>query len=236
MRGTVTIGSLVVGLLALSSQLSFGDPIRLFSEAGQFARSAGAVSMETFGPGSCLGLRTTVLSASTGIPCFPDYRVQSGVTFQAEFYSNVFFPGLIVDGSGGFSGGFIDAIRPADVPTSPLTIAFDSPVAAFGFDTNLLMGSSFTVNVDDVFTRTISVQSTGAMQFFGFQSASADIRRVSITGSGASFAGGGNFFAFAVDNFRFGGTGFDTAATPEPASLLLTLTGLCALVRRRRRR
>jgi len=236
MRRAVTISTLVLGLLEISSLSSFGEPIKLFRDAAQFSSSAGSISRETFGPGSCLGLRTTVLSASTGIPCSPDYRVQPGVTFEAEFYSNVFFPGLIIDGGGGFSGGFIDAIRPPNVPTSPLTVTFDRPVAAFGFDTNLLMGSSFTVTIDDAFTRTIAVQSTGAMQFFGFQSASTNIRRVSIAGSGASFGSSPNFFAFVIDDFSFGGSGFETAATPEPATLVLTLTGICAMIRRRRSR
>ena len=231
------VAAVMVCSMAASASAAFGDSIRVFSDRDRFSADVGPVAVEPFGPSSCLGQRSTTLNAATGISCFPDYRVQAGVTFQAELHDNVFFPGLIIDSSGGFEGGFIDAIRPVDVAVSPLTVTFDAPVAGFGFDTNRLMGSSFTVTIADAaFTRTLAVAPFGGIQFFGFQSASANIRRVSIAGSGAVFGPGGSFFAFAVDNFRFGGRGFALAPTPEPATLLLVVSGVCGALGRRGRR
>src|SRR5919112_1648644 len=123
------VAAVMVCSMAASASAAFGDSIRVFSDRDRFSADVGPVAVEPFGPSSCLGQRSTTLNAATGISCFPDYRVQAGVTFQAELHDNVFFPGLIIDSSGGFEGGFIDAIRPVDVAVSPLTVTFDAPVA-----------------------------------------------------------------------------------------------------------
>ncbi len=48
-------------------------------------------------------------------------------------------------------------------------------------------------------------------------------------GAGSRVPNADLFFAFAVDNFTFGGSGFDAVVTPEPATLTLTLLGMCAI-------
>ena len=210
------------------------DPVRVFADRGQFGAQVGRVAVETFGPGSCLSQNRSSLDAATGIQCSPDHRLKSAVTYQADDQlQNRPWPGVVIDGGGGgFEGGFISSIRSETVPASALTVLFERPVAAFGFDTNRLMGSSFTLTIDsfqELPTETFTVEPTFAPQFFGFQRGSADIRRIVISGSGMRLVPDRDLFTgFAVDNFTFGGTGFDTLVTPEPATLTLLMIGMGA--------
>jgi hypothetical protein len=105
--------------------------------------------------------------------------------------------------------------------------------SAFGFDTNQLMGTQFTVKINFTgggsFTDTLSILTPtgGTPGFFGFQSSATDIASVNIFGNSGSFA-------FAVDNFRFAAG--PTTTVPEPASLLLLGLGLAGLASARRKK
>lgn len=233
------VGTICLCILA-NAPMSWADPFTVFTSRQQFTTDVRPSILETFGAGDCLS-PSGVLNVSTPTTCPSTFHVQPGVTYSAAVFGNVFYPGLIIDGGGGFDGGFLDAIRPPDVSASPLTAVFDAPVAAFGFDTNLYMGSSFTVtiNADGTETQTFSVAPTGALQFFGFQSSSANIRSVMISGSGVPFLPGTDrgFFSFAIDNFSFGGLPANATPTPEPTTLSLVAAGaLMAAARWQRRR
>jgi hypothetical protein len=128
-----------------------------------------------------------------------------------------------IDSGGGYAGGFLDGYNPSD---RVVTIDFDSPVSAFGFDKNSLNAGGFDVTIqflsgsDQVFTNA----TPGSLSFFGWQSSATDITSVVVENNAG-------FFAFDFDNFTFGGS---TNVVPEPTTLAIFGT-ICLIGCRRRR-
>jgi hypothetical protein len=103
--------------------------------------------------------------------------------------------------------------------------SLNSPGAAFGFDTNLEMGTSFNLVINFTagppFGQNYAVPGTFGMTFYGFRSNASDINSVQIQGCGNST------FGFALDNFSFTSEAISTI--PEPTSLFLLGTGLSVI-------
>src|SRR5687768_13765840 len=139
---TRLMAGLLVGVV-LSPEISSADPVTLrqYSSRATFDAAAGRTTTESFGENTCLGLGAT-LNADTRTPCLGDTRVLPGVTYIAEVRATDGFPGLNIDGEGGFEGGFLDTFSVRG-EASPLTVVFDTPVSAVAFDTNLIMGTEF---------------------------------------------------------------------------------------------
>jgi len=104
--------------MALSSDVSSADPVTLhqYSSSDTFNAAGGTTTTERFGEIVCLGLAPTQ-NATTRSPCLGDTRVSPGVSF-------------------------LDTFSVRGQP-SPLTVVFDTPVSAVGFDTNFIMGTGF---------------------------------------------------------------------------------------------
>jgi len=211
--------------VALFPVVSSADPITLrqYFSRDKFDAAAGTTTTERFGENTCLGLGAT-LNSATRTPCLGDTRVLPGVSYTAEVRPTDGFPGLNIDGAGGFEGGFLDTFSVRGEP-SPLTVVFDTPVSAVGFDTNLIMGTTFGLELlgadgSSLGLWQLPVAPTAAMQFFGFDTLGASIARLRIHGNHRNFG-------FAIDNFTFGIA--DAAApVPEPGTLTLLGIGLAA--------
>jgi hypothetical protein len=201
-----------IGLALAVSAVGYAGTLTTFSSRPAFDAAVGSNSVETFGPTNCFPLTGPLSSASTG-GCLP--AILPGVT-----YSSPIVPGnaFNIDGGGGFTSPFLDSLL-LGRPSAPLTVTFTGAVGAVGFDTNSLMGSTFSIQFNFISgSTTLNPSVPGTMTFFGFQSSATDIQSLVITGTGSGFG-------FALDNFTFteasGGTG-----VPEPASAGLILLGL----------
>jgi len=175
--------------------------LNVFDDRTEFDAAVGSTTLEDFTPTFHFPISTGILNSDTNIPAidlFPG-DIQSGVTYSMPIGTGNFFN---IDALGGFTGGFLDGLR--DPEFEPVTITFDSPVAAFGFDTNRLMGLSFDITIQltsgDIIQNHPVIPSLD-LEFFGFQSDQQNIESVIIQGDGASG------FDYALDNFAFGGEG-----------------------------
>lgn len=177
----------------------------------------GPLTIEDFTDGSHFPISTGILNSETnlvvesGTPILPG-DIQPGVTYSRPIEISYFFN---IDAGGGFEGGFLDGFRIGD--PDPVTMTFDGPVQAFGFDTNDLMGTSFQVTIffteGGPFVETYDVGQNLDLKFFGFVSSLTDIVAAQVQGFGEPV------FDFAFDNFTF------TQPIPEPASFLLLGVG-----------
>lgn len=208
--------------------------VSLTTRAAVLTSLGSAAVVETFGDfanGPYCVIDTGTLNATTSIAAssanfcsaIPAGFVAAGVTYSTPVGTGNFFK---IDGfSQAYSGGFLDSAT----LNAALTVAFDRAQSAFGFDTNLKMGSSFSVLIQFVGGGTQLVNVTGnnsnTLTGFGFTSTGADI-------AGAVITPGSNK-VFAVDNFTFG----PGAAVPEPGSLglLAGFLGLGLALRRRKK-
>jgi PEP-CTERM motif-containing protein len=211
--------------VALFPVVSSADPVSLrqYSSRDKFDAAAERTTTERFGENTCLGLGAT-LNAATRTPCLGDTRVLPGLSYTAEVRATDGFPGLNIDGEGGFEGGFLDTFSVRG-EASPLTIIFDTPVSAAGFDTNFLMGTEFGLELFGADGSSLGlwhlpVARTAAMQFFGFQTLGGSVSRLTINGTHRNFG-------FAIDNFTFGGADAP-APVPEPGTLTLLAIGLAS--------
>lgn len=182
--------------------------------------------VETFGWGEGFPITPGVLNASTdlvtqfGWPIVPG-RIRPGATYSTPVGESYFFN---IDRGGGFSGAFLSGFYGGD-PHRRLTITFDTPVSAFGFDTNTIAPNlEVLVRFDDGSSQGFATTVTGDA-FFGF--ASEPGARI----ASAEIGGDGNTtFAFGLDNVTY------TGVVPEPAAGALLAVGLlgigCALRRR----
>jgi hypothetical protein len=206
-----------------------GAQVTTYSSQSALGASVGPLTVENFTSGLHYPLGSTLNSASsyaaTGIA---PGDIQAGVTYSVSDGP------LLIDGGGGFTGGFLDGLRGWGT-VGPLTATFDAAVRGFGFATNYLMGSAFTVTLN--YTGGASETSTFALtnagtEFFGFSRETADIVSASIEGNSDTFN-------FAVDDFAFSSVNeMPVTTTPEPGTWVLMGTGLLALggvqVRRKR--
>ncbi len=215
--------ALLVVVLALGAGgASQAQTIITYGSLSGFNTALGAAPMtvEDFTGTSHFPIPSGVLNSLTNLPgigIFPG-TIQPGVTYSTPVTSGLFFN---IDAGGGFTGGFLDN---AAVGTGPLTITFDSPAGAFGFDTDNLIVAPFTITINftsgSPYNNSFSVSSS-TPTFFGFQSTSANITSVVI-------GGGSGPHSFAIDNFRF-------TSVPEPSTFWLIGGGLAALLGLRRR-
>lgn len=160
---------------------------------------------------------------SSGSPIVPG-MIKAGVTYSTPVGADYFFN---IDNGGGFAGGFLNnASDPA-----ALTLAFDAPLAAFGFDTNNLGGDSLTVVLSFVGggtdTETLAIPDTDAMTGFGFTSSAPDILGATIQSNGRTLSFARD--SFAVDNVTFGASVSASLPVMEPGSLGVLSMGLVSL-------
>ena len=222
---------LFIGLPAVLlgfSTLANALPVTSYTDRPTFeAAIGGPGTLEDFTSTSHYPISTGILNSATNLPEINLYPgdIKPGVTYSTPIGTSFFFN---IDTGVGYSGGFLDGFY-GDDPNRKLTITFDNPVKGFGFDTNFEMGEYFDVQInflsDSPVTQRYNV--SGPMEFFGFASTSSDILSAVIGGQG-------NFsFAFALDNFEFGGTATQVpeppTQVPEPATALLLGVGLVGI-------
>lgn len=185
--------------------------------------------VEDFGSTARFPITTGVLNSQTsfvpayGPPILPG-DIAAGVTYSTPVGDDLFFN---IDGGGGFVGGFLDGFYGSNAARR-LTVTFDGPASAFGFDTNTLAPNlEVVVTFSDNSTQSYStVVACCDLSFYGFRSDNgADIVSATIGGPD------NGTFAFAIDNFTFTAT-----PVPEPSSAALLLLGLAAVGRRAVRR
>jgi len=200
-----------------------------FTDRTAFDSAVGATTVETFGATYYLGLSgpiSSTLSTSAILGgTLAAGTLQPGATYSTTSYSGGSWPFNIDDG-GTFASTFLDSYTNGS-DLRPLTVTFDTPVFAIGFDTTYLEMPNFdvTIYLEGGGSETVpgAVTDDNGVHFYGYQSTGAGITSVTISGSGSSTG-------FAVDNFTYGGT----APTPEPAACVLSGLGLLGLLCRRR--
>jgi len=176
--------------------------LNIFDDRTAFDAAVGSTTLEDFTGTFHFPISTGILNSNTNLPAinlFPG-DIQPGVTYSMPIGTGFFFN---IDAGGGFIGGFLDGVRNPEF--NPVTITFDNPVAAFGFDTNQLMGQSFDITIQFTagpdFVGNFPVTQNPSLEFFGFQSEQSDIVTVIIQSDGTSN------FDYVFDNFAFGGQG-----------------------------
>lgn len=210
---------LSVAFPLLGTTLASAGMISEYSDRSAFEVAAGVpLVVEDFTDTFHFPISTGVLNSSTnlvvetGPPILPG-DIEAGVTYSTLIGESFFFN---IDGGGGFEGGFLDGFTQNF--DNVLTIDFDNPVAAFGFDTNRIMGRSFELLIEFTsgpsYQQTFAVPASPDLVFFGFVSTLSDIASVQILSDGASG------FSFALDNFTFSG-----GVIPEPTAMLSVVLG-----------
>jgi len=201
--------------------------LNTFDDRTAFDAAVGSTTLEDFTDTFHFPISTGILNSATnlvvtfGSPILPG-DIQPGVTYSMPIGTGQFFN---IDAFGGFVGGFLDGLKNPEF--DPVTIAFDNPVGAFGFDMNQLMGNSFDITIQFTsgpdFVGNFPVTQSLSLEFVGFQSEQIDIETVIIQGDGT----GG--FDYAFDNFAFGGKGCEIVVGGELLpidSTALMLAGL----------
>jgi len=195
--------------------------LNTFDDRTAFDAAVGSTTLEDFTNTFHFPISTGILNSATNLPAinlFPG-DIQPGVTYSMPIGTGNFFN---IDLGGAFVGGFLDGILAPEF--EPVTITFDNPVAAFGFDTNQLMGLSFDITIQFTsgpdFVGNFPVTQSPSLEFFGFQSEQSDIETVIIQSDGTTA------FDFAFDNFAFGGQG---CLVPVGGEILSLNTGALLL-------
>lgn len=216
--------AIAIALAGLSAPAA--AQVSVFSDSTAFVSATGTNTVVDFTNTPHFPISSGVLSSATREAGLAAGDIPAGVTFSTPVGAGNFFN---IDVGGGFTGGFLDSFGADRV----LTISFDSPQQAFGFDTNFLM-EQFIVTIfsgaDPLFSQTFTAPGSN-MTFFGFASLGSGITSATINGT----AGSANF---ALDNFRFGAAA-QAPAVPEPGTWAMLLMGFGAMgaaLRRQRRR
>jgi hypothetical protein len=197
--------------------------ITTFTDRSLFESAAGgSLTVEDFTDTAHFPLVSGVLNSDTTDAGLVPGEIEEGVTYSTPIGTGNFFN---IDLGGQYSGGFLDGFNPSD---RDVTIVFDEPVSAFGFDIGGL-GSvtfdvliSFSAGPDQLFQNDYP----DSVSLFGWVSDQADISSVIVGNDGG-------FFGFDFDNFTFGG---EVATVPEPSTLALLGIGLLGIGFARRRR
>ncbi len=218
-------------LTVLSAAFGQAGTITPYTDRSTFNSAVGPTTTETFGPHDCFPLPGPV-SSSSSLSCnssggtLAPGTLQAGATYSATLMSsnsNLFN----IDGAGGFPTSFLDALGSN---SNSLIVTFAGPVSAVGFDTNTLMGNSFTITFNFVgggstqLVENISSVLAPNLDFFGFQSSAQDIASISVLGSNGNAA---------FDNFSFTATG--ASGVPEPSEII-PLTAALGMIYALRRR
>ena len=203
------------------------DIVNIFDDRTAFDAAVGSTTLEDFTNTFHFPISTGILNSDTnlvvvfGPPILPG-DIQPGVTYSMPIGTGNFFN---IDAGGGFVGGFLDGLKNPEF--DPVTITFDNPVGAFGFDMNQLMGGSFDITIQFTsgpdFVGNFPVTQSPSLEFVGFQSEQIDIETVIIQGDGTTG------FDFVFDNFAFGGKGCEIVVGGELLpidSTALMLAGL----------
>jgi len=187
--------------------------VNIFDDRTTFDAAVGSTTLEDFTDTFHFPISTGILNSATnlvvakGPPILPG-DIQPGVTYSMPIGTQNFFN---IDLGGNFVDGFLDGVQFPEF--DPVTIAFDNPVAAFGFDMNKLMGGSFDITIQFTsgpdFVGNFPVTQSSSLEFVGFQSEQIDIETVIIQGDGM------DGFDFAFDNFAFGGKGCEIVVGGE---------------------
>ncbi len=210
---------------ALTLAPAWAGTISTYNDRSAFESAAGTVTVEDFTSTFHFPITIGSLNSQTNLPDIgiTPGLIQAGVTYSAAV-PNSGANYFNIDAGGGFSGGFLDTLN---VPR-PITVTFDQPNAAFGFDTNSLAGSlTVTIFFADLSSTTFFTPAIDQMSFFGYQSSAADITSAVISGNSDTFGA-------AFDNFTFTN---GVTNTPEPNTLLLLAPalGVLAVIRKRQR-
>ena len=218
-KNTIVLAIVCTLAMQFISAPAFASNITVYADRVSFDAAVGSTTTENFLDTSHLLISSGILNQFTNEAGINPGDIQPGVTYSTPIGTGLFFNIDAGPGSG-YTGGFLDGIRSGD--PSPLTITFDTPVSAFGFDTNIRMGTDFDLTINFTqgadFDADFVVMNSSDMEFFGFQSDFSDITSVVIQGYGDVSLN------FALDNFSFGGT-----AVPVPAALWLFGSGLISL-------
>ena len=119
-----------------AGDLAYGATITSYSSRASFDAAVGPTTLENFTDQAHFPILSGVLNQFTREAGLSPGDIEAGVTYSTPIGTGNFFN---IDLGGGFTGGFLDSVT-SEGGDRPLNIAFDSPVAAFGFDTNQSMG------------------------------------------------------------------------------------------------
>lgn len=209
----------VAAMSLMATQLQ--AQIARYNTQSAFLGAVGVVTVEDFTSTVHYPLGPTLNSSSsytptTGLPISPG-DIKAGVT-----YSSAGGP-LLIDGQGGFTGGFLDGIQSYGTVAGPLTASFAGQVFGFGFHYNSL-GGPYTIQVNTLTSSSTFSFSAPDMnlQFIGFTSVASDIVSAAITGKATGIY-------YAIDDFTFSKVGPSAVVTPEPASFAMMAFGMISL-------
>lgn len=196
--------------------------ITTYSDRATFDAAVGPTTVETFTDSYHFPIPNGVLNSTTafsanGTPLNAG-DIKAGVTYSTPVVigSIIYFN---IDTGGGFSGGFLDGFNTGN----PLTITFDTPKSAFGFDANNFMSNfDVVINLGSTPLYTMRFIYSGS-SFFGFQSSQSDISSLTIHARNSNVD-------FGIDNFSFGGSASAASTNvPEPGPYALLIAGLAGI-------